>query len=178
MTKTATHRDRRMLALMNDDRHRGLYATRARRRGLVTAHVALSAALLGALWALPGDHGWPLYAVLPALLVLLAVWCTITGALNLATRGLLELRARVLDERQLADRGRVLAVAHRASLALQLAVLFGLYLAHAHGDARLSVPFLLGTLFALLVAHWLLPLWIATLTAPDDPADDVVDELP
>lgn len=172
MTKAATRHDRRMLTLMNDDRYRSLHATRARRRGLVAAHVVLTAVLLALLWVLP-DHGPPLYA---ALLVSLAAWCVVTGTLNLATRGLLELRSRVLDERQLAERGRVHAAAHRTSLALQLAVLFVLYLAHEHGDARPTAPLLLGVLFALLVAHWLLPLWIAALTARDEPGDDVPGE--
>ncbi|MFD1830431.1 hypothetical protein ACFSJS_12245 [Streptomyces desertarenae] len=168
---TTTHRDRRMLALMNEDRHRGLHATRARRRGLVAAHVALTAALLAALWALSG-HDLPPYAAIPAALVALVAWCAVTGVLNLSTRGLLELRTRALDERQLTDRGRALTTAHRTSLALQAAALLGLHLAHEYGGARLTAPLLLGVLFALLVAHWLLPLWIAALTAPDEPADD------
>lgn len=38
--------------------------------------------------------------------------CVATGVINSATRELLELRGRVLDERQLAERDRVLARAH------------------------------------------------------------------
>ncbi|MFJ8594345.1 hypothetical protein [Streptomyces sp. NPDC093598] len=41
--------------------------------------------------------------------VLLVPWTVATGVINGATRGLLELRERVLDERQSAERGRVLA---------------------------------------------------------------------
>ncbi|MBN3931147.1 hypothetical protein IQ279_16170 [Streptomyces verrucosisporus] len=47
--KTITRHDRRMLRLMNAPRHRRLHATRARRRGLVAAHVTLTAAALAVL---------------------------------------------------------------------------------------------------------------------------------
>ena len=55
------------------------------------------------------------------LLALLLPWCVATGAINAATRGLLELRRRALDERQRAERSEVLARAHRITTALLLA---------------------------------------------------------
>ncbi|MEE1940632.1 hypothetical protein V1L54_14655 [Streptomyces sp. TRM 70361] len=168
--RTATDYDRRMLRLMNDPRHRHLHATRARRRALVAAHVVLTAAASAALVLTP-VHGW---AGIAALLPLILAWCLVTGLLNSATRGLLELRARVLDERQRADRGQAFVLAHRTSLALQLAVLLWLFLIHdsASGETEVSVTTLTGILLALLVAHWLLPLWAAALSARDEPADD------
>ncbi|MBN3931148.1 hypothetical protein IQ279_16175 [Streptomyces verrucosisporus] len=102
-------------------------------------------------------------------------WCFVTGALNLATHGLLELRARVLDERQHAERGRAFVLAHRTSLALHLAAL--LWLLPAFGDEEaISVRTLAGTVLVLLVAHWLLPLWAAALSALDEPAEELTEE--
>ncbi|GAA2451912.1 hypothetical protein [Streptomyces macrosporus] len=166
--KDTTRYDQRMLRLMNDPRHQGVHATRARRRGLVAVHVALTAAWLTALLSL-SDHGLPALAVLA---VVTAAWCVVTGMLNLATRGLLELRARVLDERQLAERGRAFVLAHRTFLALQLAALLWVFLAHGDGDGQVSVRTLTGTVVVLLATHWLLPLWSAALLTRDAPAED------
>ncbi|GAA2414084.1 hypothetical protein GCM10010420_49530 [Streptomyces glaucosporus] len=165
--KATTRYDRRMLRLMNDPRHQGVHATRARRRGLVAAHVALTAAWLAALLSV-ADHGWTAAAALAAVTL---AWCVVTGMLNLATRGLLELRTRVLDERQLAERGRAFAIAHRAFLALQLATLLWVFLAY-RGDGQVSARVLAGTVVVLLATHWLLPLWSAALIARDAPAED------
>ncbi|SEQ65648.1 hypothetical protein [Streptomyces radiopugnans] len=175
--KTTTRHDRRMLRLMNDPRHRRLHATRARRRGLVAAHVALTAAVLAVLVpvAAPSADTGPRWAALAALLLLTAAWCVVTGALNLATRGLMELRARMLDERQRAERGRAFVLAHRTSLLLHLAALLWLLLAFG-GEEAVSVRTLAGTVLVLLVAHWLLPLWAAALTARDEPADEPAEE--
>jgi MFS family permease len=168
-----------MLRLMNDPRHRHVHATRARRRGLVAAHVVLTAAALAALAPLTGrltDPG-PRWAALAALLLLTAAWCVVTGMLNLATRGLMELRARVLDERQHAERGRAFVLAHRTSLGLHLAALLWVLLAYGGGYAEVSARTLAGTVLVLLVAHWLLPLWAAVLTARDEPDEpDEPDE--
>ncbi|WP_031506253.1 hypothetical protein [Streptomyces megasporus] len=166
--KATTRYDRHMLRLMNDPRRQRAHATRARRRGLVAAHVALTVAWLAVLLTL-ADHGWP---ALAALAVVTLAWCVVTGMLNLATRGLLELRARVLDERQLAERGRAFVIAHRTFLALQLAALLWVFLAYGGGDGQVSVRVLVGTVAALLVAHWLLPLWSAVLITRDAPAED------
>lgn len=168
--KATTRYDRFMLRLMNDTRHQRVHATRARRRGLVAAHVALTAAWLATLLGLEDGRPDPLRLV--ALLVLTVAWCLVTGMLNLATRGLLELRARVLDERQLADRGRAFALAHRVFLGVQGAALLWVFLAYGGGDAQVSVRTLAGTVVVLLAAHWLLPLWAAALTARDAPAED------
>lgn len=86
-------------------------------------------------------------------------------------RGLLELRERALDERQSAERRRVLAIAHRVTTLLLAAAVAGLLIAGAaSGDApsAYAVP----VLITVLVAHWLMPLWVAGFIAQDEPAED------
>ncbi|MFD7428498.1 hypothetical protein ACFV6Z_15830 [Streptomyces sp. NPDC059818] len=105
-----TRYDRRMFAVMNNPRAGALHATAARRRTAVGAHVVLTAAGVAAgTGAYASDRPWPAVAAL----VLLVPWCLATGVINGATRGLLELRTHVLDERQRAERDRVRARAHR-----------------------------------------------------------------
>ncbi|WP_338783004.1 hypothetical protein [Streptomyces sp. DG1A-41] len=113
MTTThLTRYDRSMLRLMNDRRGQAWYATAARRRLAVAAHITLTVAI-GALMShflLAKDEPlWPVAATA----VLLLPWMVATGLINGATRGLLELREHLLDERQSAERSRVLARAHR-----------------------------------------------------------------
>ncbi|MEU0740771.1 hypothetical protein [Streptomyces sp. NPDC006134] len=169
-TTRTTPYDRAMVRLMNDRRGRPMYATAARRRLVVALHIALTA-VVGALLASFTFAGarplWP--AALAA--VLLLPWMVATGAINGATRGLLELRARVLDERQLAERNRVLAVAHRTMTVVLAAAVAVLLIAGAAGGESLGAA-VAPVLLAVLVAHWLMPLWVAGLRAQDEPADD------
>ncbi|WP_116210343.1 hypothetical protein [Streptomyces olivoreticuli] len=165
-----TRYDRRMVQIMNNPAGRPLYATAARRRGLVAAHIALTAALLAVL--LGGIAERLPWLILGGVVVLLPLWCFATGAINGCTRGLLELRARMLDERQLADRHRVQARAHR----LSVAGLFGAVVAlgaigAVQGEFRSAA--LLPVLVVVLVTLWLMPLWTAGLTARDEMTDDV-----
>ncbi|MEV0574495.1 hypothetical protein [Streptomyces sp. NPDC050392] len=160
-----TRYDRRMFALMNDRRASALYATATRRRTAVAAHVTLTAAGLAAgTGAYASDRVWPAFALLAVVLP----WCMATGVLNAATRGLLELRTPVLDERQVAERDRVRARAHRLTTFL-LAVALGVV---AGGDwtGRAEAGTLLVPVLAMVfVAHWLMPLWVAGLTVRDEP---------
>ncbi|RAY11355.1 hypothetical protein DPM19_30490 [Actinomadura craniellae] len=158
--------DQRMLKIMNDPRARAPIATRARRRSLVLVSVLLSVATLAIFVLARGP-----VLLLLALAVLLPAWCVVTGMLNAATRGLLELRARVLDERQLAERGRVCTLAHRASLGLQLAAL-AISGVHLQSAANPSAGPVVGLMVVVLMAHWLLPLWTAAFTARDEPEPD------
>ncbi|EHN80344.1 hypothetical protein SMCF_97 [Streptomyces coelicoflavus ZG0656] len=168
-TTRLTRYDRSMLRLMNDRRARPLYATAPRRRLVVGAHLALSAAI-GALVAYSGlgagEPVWPFVAVA----VLLLPWMVATGAINAATRGLLELRERALDERQSAERSRVRARAHRATTLLLAAIAVGLLVAGAAGGKALTV-YAAPVVVAVLAVHWLMPLWVAGLTVQDEPAD-------
>ncbi|MEU1020153.1 hypothetical protein ABZ383_26760 [Streptomyces sp. NPDC005900] len=164
--------DRRMYRLMNRPEAAPFHATAARRRAVVLAHVALTGAgVLAWLGSVLGERRWATVAML----VLLLPWCVATGVINSSTRGLLELRVRALDERQRAERNRVLARAHRATLWTLLAAVAGSGAAALAGVAQKELLF--PVLFAVLVTHWLMPLWIAGLTAQDEPdlADDPVE---
>ncbi len=154
-----TRYDRRMQAIMNRREAAPLYATAARRRTVVAVHVLLTAASVAS-W---GRHPF-------ILLALLLPWCVATGAINAATRGLLELRRRALDERQRAERSEVLARAHRLTTGLLLVTVLGVGgYAMAGGDLTgVVLPVLLGA----LVAHWLMPMWVAGLRAQDEPDDE------
>lgn len=165
-----TRYDRRMVNLMNDRRARPLYATATRRRLAVAAHVALTAAL-GALMAyLYLGEPEPTWTI-AVMAVLFLPWMVATGAINAATRGLLELRERLLDERQSSERRLALARAHRATTLFLAAAAAALLIAGAaNGDAPRA--YAAPVLIAVLVAHWLMPLWVAGLMVQDEPAED------
>ena len=92
-----------------------------------------------------------------------------TGVINGSTRGLLDLRVRALDERQRAERSRVAATAQQVMLWLLLAVTVAAGTATVKGaDVE---GFLFPVLFTVFVVHWLMPLWVAGLSAEDEPAD-------
>ncbi|RKN44983.1 hypothetical protein [Streptomyces hoynatensis] len=170
MDSRPTTYDATMLRVMNREEGARWHATRGRRAAWTAAHVLLTAAT-PAVFPLSGDNGVLLLALLVPLLL---AWCVCTGVLNASTRGLLELRARVLDERQLAERGRAHTTAHRVQLACLVAVLGALLLAERLTDSGVGTGTLLAALFALLLTHWLLPLWIAVLRTADEPEDDPV----
>lgn len=155
---------------MNDERLGRLHATRARRRWAVVAHLALTAAATTGvvLLLLTGQLWWT-----ALLFGALALWVPATGLLNSITRGLLELRAAMLDERQLAERGVVFTLAHRATLLVMGAAVVAFLLLPAAGTGldELGTP-LAVTGLAVAEIHWLLPLWIAALRTPDAPPDD------
>ncbi|MFF8642255.1 hypothetical protein [Streptomyces sp. NPDC015345] len=167
-----TNYDRRMYRLMNRREAAPFHATAARRRAWVVGHIALTAVSAVAwLFAVVGDERWATWTMLGLLLP----WCFATGVINSSTRGLLELRVRALDERQRAERVRVAAVAHRAMLWVLLAATVG------SGAAALSGLELKGLVFPVLfsafVVHWLMPLWVAGLTARDEPDLDEDDDI-
>ncbi|GGV18462.1 hypothetical protein [Streptomyces griseoflavus] len=168
-TRPLTRYDRSMLRLMNDRRSRPLYATAARRRLAVAAHVLLTAATGGLMTYSFLAEGQPVWALV-VIAALLLPWMIATGAINAATRGLLELRERALDERQSAERARVRARAHQAMTLLLAATAASLLTAGAvdgHAPTAYAAP----VLIAVLVVHWLMPLWVAGLTAQDEPEE-------
>ncbi|MFJ6575590.1 hypothetical protein ACIQMY_06440 [Streptomyces sp. NPDC091368] len=168
---TATRYDRRMYAVMNDRRAAAAYATAPRRRLLVGAHIALTAIGVGAWIATVFGPG---YGQLVLVVAVLLPWMVLTGMLNGSTRGLLELRGRMLDERQLIERDRVRALAHRITLWLLVVVAgaVGGYGVVADAPLRAAVtPVLVG----VLAVHWMMPLWVAGLRVQDDLGDDVGD---
>lgn len=173
MTTTRLSRyDRTMLRLMNDRRGASWYATAVRRRLAVTAHITLTAVIGGLMTVFFLTEGEPLWPVAVGAALFLP-WMVTTGVINGATRGLLELRERALDERQSAERTRVLALAHRATTLLLTAGAAALLISGGlDGDApkAYAAPLLI----AVLVVHWLMPLWMAGWRAQDEPGDDDV----
>lgn len=173
-TTRLTRYDRSMLRLMNDRRAAAWYATAARRRLAVAAHLTLTVAIGGLMTRCLLAEGEPLWAV-AVMAVLLLPWMVATGVINGATRGLLELRERALDERQSAESSHVLARAHRVTTLLLAAVVVTLLITGGvAGDApkAYAAPLLI----AVLVVHWVMPLWVAGWRAQDEPADDDVLE--
>ncbi|MGY0061912.1 hypothetical protein ACWY4P_36155 [Streptomyces sp. LZ34] len=169
-TTRMTDYDRRMVRLMNDRRARSLYATAARRRLAVAVHITLTAAFGALMTHLYLAESEPIWAIV-VMAVLLLPWMIATGAINAATHGLLELRERALDERQSAERSRVLARAHRVMTLLLATAAAGLLTAGAAGGDA-PTAYVAPVLIAVLVAHWLMPLWMAGLMAEDEPAED------
>lgn len=170
MTTALTRYDHSMLRLMNDRRGRPLYATAARRRLAVSAHLMLTAAIGGLMTYFYLAEGEPIWALI-VMAVLLLPWMVATGVINAATRGLLELRERALDERQSAERVRVQARAHRAMTLLLAATAAGLLITGAAADEA-PTAYAAPALIAVLAVHWLMPLWVAGLMAQDEPAED------
>ncbi|MGW6902723.1 hypothetical protein [Streptomyces sp. NBC_01727] len=170
MTTRLTRYDRSLLRLMNDRRGRPLYVTAARRRLVVAAHLALTAAIGGLMSYFYLAEAEPIWAVV-VMAVLLLPWMVATGAINAATRGLLELRERALDERQSAERARVQARAHRAMTLLLATTAAGLLIVGA-ADGDAPTAYAAPVLVAVLTVHWLMPLWVAGLMAQDEPAED------
>ncbi|MFB7589998.1 hypothetical protein [Streptomyces sp. NPDC056169] len=164
---TATRYDRRMYAVMNDRRAAAVYATAGRRRLLVGAHVVLTGVGVAAWIGTVFGSGWILAVAVAATLL---PWVVLTGALNGSTRGLLELRGRMLDERQLVERDRVRAVAHRLTLWLLVAAAFGTGAYGVLADAPLRAA-VTPALVGVLAAHWMMPLWVAGLRVQDEPRE-------
>ncbi|MFD3659532.1 hypothetical protein ACFWVF_02860 [Streptomyces sp. NPDC058659] len=161
---TTTRYDRRMYAVMNDRRAAAVYATAGRRRLLVGTHFALTTVGVGSYIGAVFGSG---FGSVTAVAIVLLPWVLLTGMLNGATRGLLELRGRMLDERQLVERDRVRALAHRFTLWLLVAAAFGAGTYSVLTDAPLQAavtPVLIG----VLAAHWMMPLWVAGLRVQDD----------
>lgn len=168
-TTPMTRYDRSMLRLMNNPQGRPLYATAVRRRLAVTAHLVLTMAIGGLMTYFFLANGQPFWAF-AVVAALLLPWMVATGAINAATRGLLELRERALDERQSAERARVRARAQKAMTVLLAATAAGLLTAGAADGHPPTAP-AAAVLFAVLVVHWLMPLWVAGLMAQDEPAE-------
>ncbi|OEJ25430.1 hypothetical protein AR457_14160 [Streptomyces agglomeratus] len=168
-TAEITTHDRRMFALMNREEGSALHSTATRRRLFVGAHILMTAASV-VCWNIVvfGERrDWALVVIL----ALLLPWCFATGVINTATRGLLELRGRVLDERQLAERDRARARAHRLTSGLLLAAALGVGAAGWTGGVPVE-GLIAPVLAAVLATHWLMPLWVAGLMVRDEPADE------
>ncbi|MFE3183845.1 hypothetical protein ACFXKR_23705 [Streptomyces violascens] len=167
MNAQLTRYDRWMQQTMNRREGAPLYATAGRRRVLVAVHIGLTVATVTA--GLAADIGGSVIAA-GVMLALVLPWCIATGAINASTRGLLELRRRVLDERQRAERSEVLARAHRITTVLLFAVAAAV-IGYGLAGGSTGRPALMA-LIAGFVAHWLMPMWVAGLRAQDEPDDE------
>lgn len=167
-----TRLDRWTYTTMNRREAAALYATARRRRAVVATHIALTAAAVGAwLGSVVGDRFWCTLA----LAVLVLPWCIAMGVINGATRGLLELRDRMLDERQLAERAAVRARAHTLTTRLFAGAAAGAGAVAWFADVEADVT-LFSVLLVVLVVHWMMPAWVAGLTVRDEPHDDFPGE--
>ncbi|WP_405660161.1 hypothetical protein [Streptomyces sp. RK9] len=162
--------DQSMYDLMNRSEGASLRSTAPRRRAVVGAHVVLTVGFVAAwLGTVVGELSWTTWTMLGLLLP----WCVATGILNGATRGLLELRPRVLDERQRAERDRARATAHRI---MSWVLLAAVVVTGVVGFAGLTAKALVFQVaVCALVLHWLLPLWVAALSVRDEPGLDEPD---
>ncbi|MFE9392088.1 hypothetical protein [Streptomyces sp. NPDC006784] len=161
-----TRYDRWLLRTMNDARTKRFHASRGARHRIVAGHLATTGlGLTGMVGCFASAALWPVVALL--------VWVPLTGLLNSMTRGLLELRVRFLDERQVAERGTAHLWAYRINSWLLTAALLGFYVLWVAGTsmADLAGP-LAATGLVAYVVHRLLPLWIAALRVRDEPQDD------
>lgn len=167
-----TRYDERMFSIMNNRAGLALYATAARRRAAVGVHMVLTVASVATgIGVFVTDRRGLAFALLALLLALVLAWCVANGVINGATRGLLELRTRVLDERQLAERDRVRARAHRLTTYVLAVAVVGVAAYDWTGQGQagtLLVPVLIG----VFVAHWLMPTWVAGLAVRDEPAEE------
>lgn len=151
------------------------YATRGRRRALAAAGMTAMALIWAATavsWNLaPSDTA--MVVSLSLLGVSVLVTLPVISLLNIATRGTMSLSERLLDERQVAERVRSFAVAHRVMLGVLVAVA-----AVVLGTDTEEVPMAAVALgvVGLFETHLLLPVLIAGWRAPDPPPDEEDEE--
>lgn len=151
------------------------YATRGRRRLLASA-VILALSLLwvdaAVSWAVPRDDRGAL-AGLTLLAIAVVIYLPAVSLLNIATRGVVELAERDLDERQVGERLRAVAISHRVTTGILIAlaaVAIGVGIAQkpdysVPGDALVALT------IALFLTHFVLPLIVSGWRLPDPPAD-------
>ncbi|RJL33403.1 hypothetical protein [Bailinhaonella thermotolerans] len=155
------------------------YATRARRRviaGLAAFSVALLWVDAAVSWFLaPSDLAVTINFVLLA--IMLVIYLPAVTLLNVASRGTAALPARMLDERQAAERLRAVATGHRITFGLiglaLAAVVAGTW---GEGDtARIPAAAVFILLLAIWLTHLVMPLIIVGWRMPD-PVPDEDDE--
>ncbi|WP_436763886.1 hypothetical protein [Streptosporangium sp. V21-05] len=154
----------------------GWYATRGRRR-LIASAVVVSLALL---WAdvavswngVPGDGADLTDFTLLALSMV--IYFPAVSLLNVATRGVVELAERDLDERQVGERLRAVAIAHRVTLGILVAVFVTAIVLGMSQGRDYSVPgdAFLALILALGLTHFVLPLVVSGWRLADPPGDD------
>ncbi|WP_433241884.1 hypothetical protein ACQPYK_37020 [Streptosporangium sp. CA-135522] len=155
---------------------RSWYATRGRRRLLV----GVGAAAAGLIWisaivcyylAPSATAMWTTFALGGAALV---IYVVVYSALVGATRGVVGLAERHLDERQSRERRKIQAEAHRATTVTLVA--FGVLLLSAmpSGEMVIRIPAaaIVMLMFGLLATHVIMPSLIAGWRMSDPPDDE------
>ncbi|GGK64408.1 hypothetical protein Ppa06_18850 [Planomonospora parontospora subsp. parontospora] len=154
----------------------GWYATRGRRRLLAATgafSLGLAWAMAGVVWVAGPDEG-ARWIVLTLLAVMLVIYLPAVTLMNVATRGMTALTERNLDERQVGERLRATAVAHRlmtrllAALAC-LTLVVGLLRGREHMVPGSTLLYLS---LAVALTHFVLPLIVSCWRMPDPPPDD------
>ncbi|WP_397560547.1 hypothetical protein [Spongiactinospora sp. 9N601] len=164
----------RQAEVMQQDVAPSWYATRTRRHALVGAHgVALALLWTAAvLWLFSMEGGGRVGTVL--IVAGLALAIPTISLLNLATRGTTALAEESLDERQLADRMRAMATAHRGTMIMLAIVGAGALVTGLIAGRELSLPVtgVLQLTIATGLTHMMLPLLVSAWQLPDPPAED------
>lgn len=161
-TERRPDRAERRAAVLDDPRFER-YRRRPVRRRLVLGLVALlvvEAALLLGFAAVESGTGAALVGA--GVLVVLVGFVLLLGTLKASTRGVEELPARVLDEREVQVRGRVYATSYRIGFALLTALLAAVVLWATAGwpvtgtvvSAVAVVTFHVAIVLPTLVAAW------------------------
>ncbi|GGL18344.1 hypothetical protein [Planomonospora parontospora] len=154
----------------------GWYATQGRRRLLAAAgafSLALAWAMAGVVWIIGPDGGtrWIVFALMAVMAV---VYFPAVTLMNVATRGMTALTERNLDERQVGERLRATAVAHRLMTRLLAALAcltlgVGLLRGREHMVPGSTLLYLS---LAVALTHFVLPLIVSCWRMPDPPPDD------
>ncbi|MQY03183.1 hypothetical protein [Actinomadura macrotermitis] len=173
---TATKKQERDRKAIERSNRPTRYGTRKGRRMLARAGFACLALLwadAAVSWALaPSDAA--MYTNLAAILIAFPVGFWVFGNLVPATRGTVGLAEHLLDERQVSERLRAHAIAHRLGLGL-LVVVFATVMSAMPGEGRASHvagAAVLLLFFALLFSVALLPYLIIAWRLPDSPPED------
>ncbi len=162
--------------VMQRDYLPGWYATRGRRR-LIASAVILSLALLwldvAVSWSGAPSDGADL-SDFTLLALSMVIYFPAVSLLNVATRGVVELSERDLDERQIGERLRAVAIAHRVTMGILVAVFVtAIALGMTQGrDYSMPGDAFFALALALGLTHFVLPLVISGWRLPDPPGDD------
>ncbi|MBG0830485.1 hypothetical protein HS041_22245 [Planomonospora sp. ID67723] len=162
--------------IMQLDMLPGWYATRKRRRWLAGAgmfSLALQWINAAVSWAAEPDDGGN-WIILTLLAVMMVIYLPAVTLMNIATRGLVELTERHLDERQVGERLRATTIAHRITTGLLAACFVTAVVAGVGGEGDYVVPerAVIMLIVALAMTHLVLPLIVSTWRLPDPLPDD------
>ncbi|MEU4834721.1 hypothetical protein [Streptosporangium sp. NPDC023615] len=154
----------------------GWYATRRRRR-LLAAAAAFGVSLFwvdAAVAWISGPGDGPVLVNIVLLTISLIVYLPAVSLLNVATRGVVELSEGDLDERQVGERLRATALAHRIMTGVLITLLVVVLVVGIPQKREFFMPggALVLLTIALFMTHFVLPLIVSGWRLPDPPPDD------